>query len=203
MLPWIIVIGLAFLIICVLQFQTKKRQPEMVSIPPDQKPAIKPRHLGRPILTEVTLLADKRFRSRHKLMSPAEVSLFGVLNLLFGDDYVIFSKVRMCDVLEPVQAGNDRRSAFNEISQKHIDFLICRASTTEFVCAVELDDASHRRPDRVARDSFVDTIFSGAGVPLIRVPTQAAYSIQSLREKFERICQYERREEVDDRRIAA
>jgi hypothetical protein len=51
---------------------------------------------------------------------------------------------------------------------KHIDFLVCRADTTEPVLAVELDDRSHGRAGRVDRDAFLDGCLAAAGIPLLR-----------------------------------
>ena len=130
------------------------------------------------------LAADQRFRSRGVLMSPAEASLFATLRLLFGDECSVFAKVRTADLLEPVQSGREGRIAFNEISQKHLDFVVCRNGSWEIVCAIELDDGSHRRSNRIVRDNFVDTIFSGAGIPLFRVPARAGYTLTALREQF-------------------
>ena len=52
----------------------------------------------------------------------------------------------MADVLRPVRKGREGKRAFNEISQKHLDFVICRSGTWAAIAgAVELNDASHRR----------------------------------------------------------
>jgi len=63
-------------------------------------------------------------------------------------------------------------------------FLKSISILSEIVGAVELDDASHRRSDREARDFFVNVIFSGAGIPLVRVPAQSQYFVQELRARF-------------------
>lgn len=42
-----------------------------------------------------------------KLMSPAEHSLFGILNQIAGSEFTVFAKVRMADVLTPA-VGLDR-----------------------------------------------------------------------------------------------
>src|SRR4051812_27168742 len=49
------------------------------------------------------LAADRRFRSKGGLLSAAEASFFGVLKTVLGNEYWIFAKVRIADVLEPVQ----------------------------------------------------------------------------------------------------
>ena len=48
--------------------------------------------------------------------------------------------------------------------------------------AIELDDASHARPERIERDEFVDRVFKTAGLPLLHVPAQANYSLRMLSE---------------------
>jgi hypothetical protein len=176
-LTWIILGGVAFLILLTLLGRGRAR-PAMSDnggIP------------GENVLdsgSQRRLAADKRFASRGTLLSPAEGSFLGTLKLIFNEDYHIFSKVRMADVLQPVQNGSEGKSAFNEISQKHLDFVICRKGTWDILAGVELDDGSHRRSARVVRDTFVEIIFSGAEIPLIRIPARASYSVQELRKTF-------------------
>ena len=55
-----------------------------------------------------------------------------------------------------------------------------RSGEHEPVMGVELDDASHARPDRQDRDEFVDQVFEAAGLPLLRVRAAASYSPQHI-----------------------
>ena len=91
------------------------------------------------------------------LFSPAERSFFGVLEQAVGAHYCIFGKVRIADVVEMALglSGSDRQSAFNRISAKHFDFLLCDKQDLSVVCAIELDDRSHSRSSRQQRDAFV------------------------------------------------
>ncbi|MEN7973211.1 MAG: DUF2726 domain-containing protein, partial [Verrucomicrobiota bacterium] len=41
-------------------------------------------------------------------------------------------------------------------------------STLAIVAAIELDDKSHQRKDRIKRDQFLNQVMESAGVPLIR-----------------------------------
>jgi uncharacterized protein DUF2726 len=52
--------------------------------------------------------------------------------------------------------------------------VICDAALSPLV-AVELDDSSHQRPDRVARDRDVDRILEIASLPILRVPVRRTY----------------------------
>jgi hypothetical protein len=61
------------------------------------------------------------------LFTPAERSFFGVLHQAAGKDFLVFGKVRVADIVA-VKTGIGRsawRAAFNQISQKHFDFVLC------------------------------------------------------------------------------
>jgi hypothetical protein len=45
---------------------------------------------------------------------------------------------------------------------------------------IELDDSSHAREDRQARDAFVEQVFEAAGVALLRFPALRAYNISKV-----------------------
>jgi len=61
---------------------------------------------------------------------------------------------------------------WNRIAQKSLDFVIVRTADTRIMLAIELDDASHDRADRIARDELLDTIMQDAGLPLVHIPTR-------------------------------
>ncbi len=77
------------------------------------------------------------------LFSPAERSFLGVLDLAVGDQAWVFAKVRVADVLTPETGmGKSKwQQAFNKISAKHVDYLLCHPSDLSFICAIELDDS--------------------------------------------------------------
>jgi hypothetical protein len=54
------------------------------------------------------------------------------------------------------------------------------------VLAIELDDNSHKRRDRVERDVFVNQIFEDARLPLLRIKTREAYNTRELAEELDR-----------------
>ncbi|MFU8897219.1 MAG: DUF2726 domain-containing protein, partial [Gammaproteobacteria bacterium] len=97
------------------------------------------------------------YKKNPVLFSPAERSFLGVLQQAVGDQYRVFGKVRVADAAS-VKPMSDRRAwqrAFNKISAKHFDFLICGSDDLEIVAAVELDDKSHRNRQRQDRDVFL------------------------------------------------
>jgi hypothetical protein len=77
-------------------------------------------------------------------------------------------------------AAASEPAARNRIDRKHVDFVICEARTMQPLLAIELDDASHERADRIARDAFVDRVFEVAGLPLLHVRFALAYQPEVL-----------------------
>lgn len=99
----------------------------------------------------------------------------------------VLCMVRLADILE-VDATEARsnggrggwQTARNRIDRKHVDFVICAHDTFRPILIVELDDASHERPDRRERDAFVDSACNAAGLPILHVPAARRYEVAPL-----------------------
>jgi hypothetical protein len=118
-----------------------------------------------------------------KLFSPAERSFYGVLTQVVQSDAVIFGKVRVADILSPAK-GLDKgqwRQAFNRISSKHFDYVICSRDTLSVLCVIELDDESHSKKSREQRDRFLEEACASAALTLHRVKASTAYSLPEIR----------------------
>lgn len=129
---------------------------------------------------------DFPYTLENALFSLAERSFLGVLDQSFGSEYRIFGKVRIADVLN-VRKGTAkprRQRAFNRISSKHFDFLLCSATDLKPLCAIELDDQSHARANRQTRDAFVRRACQAAGLPLVNIPAQHAYVAAEIRQSI-------------------
>jgi len=123
--------------------------------------------------------------SRAKFLSEAERSFFGVLAQA-SEEFHVFAKVRLADVVEPSRNGSrsDWRRAFNSICAKPVDFVLCQKTSLKVVAVVELDDKSHERPDRRLRDALVDSALKDAGIPVLRILAARSYSPALLRAKI-------------------
>ncbi|ART79768.1 DUF2726 domain-containing protein [Oceanisphaera avium] len=122
------------------------------------------------------------YKRLNAIFTPAERSFFGVLSQAVGDDAAIFGKVRVADVLTPQKSTVKGvwQTAFNKISAKHFDFVLCRKHDLSFLCAIELDDRSHNSAKRQIRDAFLEDACQSAVFPLIRFPAQATYKVSEL-----------------------
>ena len=121
------------------------------------------------------------FHLRDDFLSPAELSFFQVLRSVTGEQVVACAKVSLGDLFF-AQTGDPRknRAVANRIDRKHVDFLLCECSTMRPMLGIELDDRSHERPERKARDELVDGVFAAAGLPLLRVPVRQGYAPAEL-----------------------
>jgi hypothetical protein len=106
---------------------------------------------------------------RARLLSPAELQFFHTLETVVGENFWVFAKVRVADLIEVRGLyGRDWWAAFSRVSQKHVDFLVTSRKTLEVLMAIELDDRSHQMGDRQKRDDLLNAVFLQAGIPLIR-----------------------------------
>jgi hypothetical protein len=123
-------------------------------------------------------VALRPFFKRKYLLSIAEKRFYDVLRRVV-DGLPVLPKVRLADLVEADTRHLLRRSNFDHIKSKHIDFVICDRALSPII-AVELDDSSHQRPDRVARDRDVNRILEIASLPLLRVTVRRAYDAAEI-----------------------
>lgn len=115
------------------------------------------------------------FSLRRPLTEPEQVLYHRLCKAL--PDYIVLAQVGLSRFLA-VRRGHDARAWYNRINRMSVDFLVCTRDA-EVVAAIELDDASHQRPDRVSADEKKDTALRAAGVRLLRynvgaMPNEAA-----------------------------
>ena len=127
-------------------------------------------------------VVDFPYQSKDVLCSSAERSFLGALDQIVGGGFRVFAKVRLADIID-VQNGlpaSARQSAFNRISGKHLDFVVCNANDLSIIGAIELDDKTHRGKSRQERDRFLDKTLEVVGIPILRIKAQSTYSIKEI-----------------------
>lgn len=122
------------------------------------------------------------YRPAGPLFTLAERAFLGALQRTFNDDFMVFGKVRVADLVS-VENSKSKRTlvALNRIAAKHVDFVLCRKNDLFPVCVIELNDRSHSKKDRQSRDAFLDAVFKKVGIPLVWVPVSSKYSSPELR----------------------
>lgn len=127
-------------------------------------------------------ITEYLYSKKEALFSPAERSFLGVLSQAIGDKAQIFGKVRVADVATPKKgiSKSEWQKAFNKISGKHFDFILCNKDNLSIICAIELDDSSHQSINRQKRDLFLEGLCKSAAVPLVQVQAQSSYNIKEI-----------------------
>lgn len=83
-------------------------------------------------------------------------------NIVERHGYSVLTKVRLFDLIEPSFLTDNKKVAQYKIQSKHVDFVLCN-NELKAQHVIELDDATHDRPDRIERDRFVDSALEMAG----------------------------------------
>jgi len=125
------------------------------------------------------------YQPRKSLVTKSELRFFKSLRKAALDDWELFAMVRIADLLKVSPNTAKRRTWLNKILSKHIDFVLCDPTTLEVVLAIELDDVSHERPERIERDKFVNLAFESADIPLLRIPVETSYKAREIRDLIE------------------
>ena len=110
-----------------------------------------------------------KYTAKKFFLTASEHEFYNVLGQAVGKDYRIFAQVHLPTIIEHKIVGQNWKAAFSHINQKSVDFVLCDKDNISPVLAIELDDKSHERPDRVERDIVVERILQQAGVPLLRI----------------------------------
>jgi len=74
--------------------------------------------------------------------------------------YILMLKVRLADLIEP--RSNKNNTLWWKIQAKHLDFIVCDKNINP-IHIIELQDNSHKKPERIERDKFVKEVLSSCG----------------------------------------
>jgi len=108
------------------------------------------------------------YTPKDSLMTPTEMDFFWNLQKVVEGRYFIFPQVHLSALLDHHVVGQDWKYAFHHINGKSVDYVLCSKTTLQPIYAIELDDPSHDRQDRIERDAEVERIFDEANIPLVR-----------------------------------
>jgi len=115
---------------------------------------------------------------KQSILSNAEFEFSKELAKYVSRDSMILTKVSLHDVFAVDKSqieSKDYLKYFNKYSSKHVDFLVCDRITFKPLYGVELDDSSHNSFKAMARDEFVNKLYSHVGLKLIRIKCKKNY----------------------------
>jgi Protein of unknown function (DUF2726) len=127
------------------------------------------------------MINQERYTLRQSLLTPTEKAFLVVLEQIVGDRFHIELQVQLSHIVAPLDANKHfvNYHDFNRIKAKSIDFVLYDKDYKPYL-AIELDDYTHLRADRVERDNFVDEVMKSVGLNIIHIPVAYSYDIQYL-----------------------
>ena len=111
------------------------------------------------------------YTAKSLLMSRTEADFFLKLESAVSERYYVFPQVHLSAILDHRVKGQDWSYAFKHINSKSVDYVLCDKNSLEPAYAIELDDYTHNRKDRIERDVEVERMFKQAKLPLVRFNT--------------------------------
>lgn len=125
--------------------------------------------------TEEVKLQDYPYTAKWNFMTPSELKFFKMLEQVVEDKYYIVPQVNLSNLLYLAKWQQNYNSYRSKIDKKSIDFVLFTKDEYKFHLAVELDDPTHEREDRIQRDEFVNEAMKKAGLRLIRCKLMNGY----------------------------
>ena len=94
-------------------------------------------------------------------------------------DHIVLAQVQLLQVLQ-FQRGRRTQALLNRFSQLSLDFLVVDRDSRPML-AIELDDATHDRPDRRRADARKNHALKSAGLPLVRWTAKTLPDAEAIR----------------------
>lgn len=127
----------------------------------------------KPGESEKLLASGGRWQAQRTLMTEREAHFMqGLFRVVDMNRWYLCPQVRVADIVELSPHIRPRSKMwwrlFNMAAQWHCDVVIVDRRTFEIVAAIELDDASHLKKNRMKRDILLNEVMGQAGIPLLR-----------------------------------
>lgn len=188
-----LIISIALIVIIIYLFKDyeklkKEAKPNNIYTP--KKPNTNPQDIPYEITADYISPAEPEklpYQANPKcyFFNIAEKNMYDILKLIFKDDYVIFSKVKLIDLLKIKTTGKSYWRYKGKIQQKHLDFVICDKDRLTVQLAIELDGSMHERPWIKKKDEFKNEVMETIGIPLLRIKAKQSYNLNELKEQIE------------------
>ncbi len=112
-------------------------------------------------------------------MTAPERELYARLIKTVGGDFEVFPQVALVSLVDKTTFNSFRNELF-----RIVDFALCDKKSLKPRLIIELNDASHKRADRIERDEKVKCILERAGLNLLTVTTDERLDDKTLKRRI-------------------
>jgi hypothetical protein len=129
--------------------------------------------------------ATPKYSLKESQITEAEKDFLEILKQVVGNDYRIEPQVQLSSIVRPTDSNGcyTNYTDFNRIKAKSIDFVLFDDKNKPYL-AIDLDDRSHFRWDRMKRDQFVNDLMDEVGLRIIHVPFSYSYNPDRLKRQI-------------------
>lgn len=110
-----------------------------------------------------------KYYAKSYVMTSRENECFKILNEILSSKWFVVPQVHLSALLDYRVKGQNWNAAFRHINGKSVDFVLIGKESYKVICAIELDDSTHNKPERKERDVEIERIFNQARIPLARI----------------------------------
>ncbi len=137
------------------------------------------------LVEKPTETSTYHYQQKEFLVTYVENDFFKVLVKAVGNKYYVFPQIHLSSIVDhKVPNGQSWQGALSKIQRKSVDYVLCEKEQLRAVLAIELDDKTHNRADRVARDEFVERVLGEAKVPLVIFRNYKTLSATDVEQKI-------------------
>ncbi|WP_133718992.1 DUF2726 domain-containing protein [Methylocaldum gracile] len=127
------------------------------------------------------------YRREDFLFSSEERVFFFALKQAVGDDYEIFGKIPVIELISPRDEGasDGARKAFEQVGDRCFDFVLCGKTDLSVACALELYEhsVSGKRTAATPADPL-RAVCDAAGLPLVRIEAGPFYDAMEIKQSI-------------------
>ncbi len=105
---------------------------------------------------------DIKYQQKESLITNYEKYFYNIFEKNFGEIYKIQTQVNLASVVSKVSQTRYQNELY-----RNIDFGFFEKETLKPLLLIEINDSTHRRPERYERDLKVRNILSKAGIKLL------------------------------------
>ena len=132
-------------------------------------------------------LARLVYQKRVALFSPDDREFYRILKQVVADEFEIFGKIRVADIVYPKKVVVPRaghRTVLSPIAGRHFDFVLCDLANLSVVCAVQLHDKTNPAHQAEVQADGLKSVCDSVGLPLVRFAIKAHYEEDEIRDKL-------------------
>jgi hypothetical protein len=124
------------------------------------------------------------YRKQDFLLSPEDRVFFFALKEAVGEDYEIFAKIPVVELISPRddEARGSAQKTLEQVADRCLDFVLCNKTDLSVACALELYEHSSAGKRSTAPADPLRGVCDSAGLPLVRIEAGPLYDAAEIKQ---------------------